>query len=208
MKFDEILKERYPNESTRTLSEELGISIKYIYNRVHVLNITKTDEYYKSEKSGRYPPGWKGGISTQFKKGHSSFNKGMKMSAELYEKVKPTMFKKGNRPHNWKPDGTIEPRYDKSGKTYLYIKIKDSHWVLYHRYVWEKEVGEIPKGLIVSFKDKNFQNCDINNLELISRVDNMNRNTIQRYPQELQQVIKLKCKLIKKIEKNGTQQVK
>ena len=30
----------------------------------------------------------------------------------------------------------------------------------------------------------------------------------QRYPAELQQLMKLKCKLIKKIEKNGTQQAK
>lgn len=208
MNIDEILKQRYPHESTRILAEELGVSIKYIYNRVHFLGISKTEEYYKSDKSGRYPPGWKGGVSTQFKKGHASFNKGMKMSAELYEKVKPTMFKKGNRPHNWKPDGTIEQRIDNSGKAYLHIKIKDSHWMLYHRYVWEKEVGPIPKGFIVSFKDGNIKNCDIENLELITRMENMKRNTIQRYPAELQQLIKLKCKLIKKIEKNGTQQAK
>jgi hypothetical protein len=42
---------------------------------------------------------------------------------------------------------------------------------------------------------------------MITKKENMARNTIQRLPKELQQVIRLKCKLIKTIN-NGTKQTK
>jgi hypothetical protein len=51
-------------------------------------------------------------------------------------------------------------------------------------------------------------NNDIDNLMLLTKKENMVRNTIHRLPKELQQVMRLKCKLIKKINNNGTQQTK
>ncbi len=50
----------------------------------------------------------------------------------------------------------------------------------------------------------NTMNWDINNLEMFHQSGNMELNTIQRFPAELQEVIKLKSKLKKKI--NGTKQ--
>ena len=118
------------------------------------------------------------------------------------------MFKKGARPHNTKPFGTINQRKDKSGKIYQYIKIDDCNWQLLNRYTWEQYHGPIPKGLIVVYKDGNYMNNDIDNLMLLTKKENMVRNTIHRLPKELQQVMRLKCKLIKKINNNGTQQIK
>ena len=71
---------------------------------------------------------------------------------------------------------------------------------------------------IVEFEDEksnairghyeHYLNNDIANLLMITKKENMARNTIQRLPKELQQVMRLKCKLIKKINNNGTQQTK
>lgn len=47
-----------------------------------------------------------------------------------------------------------------------------------------------------------------NNLLMITMKENMARNTILRLPKELQQVMRLKCKLINKINNNGTKQIK
>ena len=128
------------------------------------------------------------------------------MPAEIYEKVKATMFKKGNRPHNWKPDGTIVARKDadQSGRVYLYYKVRDSKWILYHNKVWIDHNGAIPKGSMIRFIDGNTKNCDITNLEMVSMKDNMLRNSIQRFPEEIQQIIKLTSKLNKSI--NGKKQ--
>ena len=62
--------------------------------------------------------------------------------------------------------------------------------------------------MVVVYKDGNYLNNDINNLLMITKKENMARNTIQRLPKILQQVMRLKCKLIKKINNNGTKQTK
>ena len=144
------------------------------------------------------------GMATRFQKGNKPHNKGAKMPEHIYDRVKPTMFKKGSKPHNTQPIGTINFRTDKEGRTYAYIKIKDSDWRLMHRVVWEQHNGSIPPGHVVRFKDGNTMHWDINNLEMIDMRNNMDRNTIQRFPVEIQEVIKLNSKLKKKI--NGTKQ--
>jgi hypothetical protein len=130
------------------------------------------------------------------------------MSTEVYQKVAHTMFKKGSKPMNTQPIGTIHQRRDTGGKMYQYIKLADCKWQLLNRYTWEQHNGPIPKGMVVVYKDGNYLNNDINNLLMITKKENMARNTIQRLPKELQQVMRLKCKLIKKINNNGTQQIK
>ena len=130
------------------------------------------------------------------------------MSKDVYQKVAKTMFKKGSKPMNTQPIGTIHQRKDTGGKMYQYIKLSDSNWQLLNRYTWEQHNGPIPKGMVVVYKDGNYLNNDIANLLMITKKENMARNTIQRLPKELQQVMRLKCKLIKKINNNGTKQTK
>jgi hypothetical protein len=198
----EVVK-RYPFESTAAIAKDLGVSLSKIYNKAWSLGIKKDPVYLRSTQ---YPKGYLGGKASQFKPGHTPKNKGVKMPAELYQMVKPTMFKKGNKPANTKPVGTINVRADSSGRLYQYIKIKDSHWELLQRYVWTKANGEIPTGSLVIFLDGNYLNCELSNLQVITRKENMARNTIQRFPAELQEIMKLTCKLKRKT--NGKQQTK
>ena len=195
--------ELYPHHSSKYIAELLGVSITKVYNTAWAANVKKSAEYMLTPESGRII---EPSVANQFKPGHTPHNKGKQISAEIYEKVLPTMFKKGNKPHNTKPNGTINVRADKSGRLYQYIKIKDCQWELLQRYVWTQANGEIPPGSVVIFLDGNYLNCDISNLQVISRKENMARNTIQRYPAELQEVMKLTCKLKRKT--NGKQQTK
>ena len=195
--------ELYPNHSSKYIAELLGVSITKVYNTAWAANVKKSAEYMLTPESGRII---EPSVANQFKPGHTPHNKGKQLSAKIYEKVAPTMFKRGNKPHNTKPNGTINVRADKSGRLYQYIKIKDCQWELLQRYVWTQAHGEIPAGSVVIFLDGNYLNCDLNNLQVISRRENMARNTIQRYPAELQEVMKLTCKLKRKT--NGKQQTK
>lgn len=205
MNINDIIRERFPNERTQDLADELGLTYSQLANRAFNMSLKKSEEFKMSDKSGRHNL-IEGGKKNRFTKGHTPFNKGKKMPKDIYEKCKVSMWKPGHRPHNWKPDGTILERIDKTGRVYKYYKVKDSHWILYHHKVWNDHHGPIPSKHVVVFKDGNSMNCDISNLELITMAENAIRNSIQRFPQEVQQLIKLNAKLKKKI--NGKKQNK
>jgi hypothetical protein len=198
MNLNDIIKERFPYERTQDLADELGLTYYQLANKAFSMGIKKSEEFKNSDKSGRHNL-IEGGKAHRFKKGNIPQNKGKKMPENMYEKCKATMFKKGNRPSNWKPDGTINER-----DGYLYYKLSDSNWILYHHKIWKDANGPVPKGSVIRFKDGNRMNCILDNLELVSMVDNMKKNTIHRFPEEIQQVIKLKSKLNRKI--NGKKQ--
>ena len=110
------------------------------------------------------------GLDTKFKLGQPSANKGRKMTAEQYEKSKGTMFKNGGIPPNYRPVGS--ERVAVTG--YIEIKVEDPNkWKLKHRVVWERHNGKIPPDKIVIFKDNNPLNCDVDNLMLVSKSENL-----------------------------------
>lgn len=102
-----------------------------------------------------------------FKKGQKAHNKGKKVSSEVYKRCAPTMFKKGNIPHNHREIGST--RIDTDG--YVMIKIAEPNkWQLLQRYVWEKENGrKLLKNECVIFLDGNKENFEPNNLMAIKR---------------------------------------
>ena len=126
-----------------------------------------------------------------FRKGHETFNKGKKMPAEVRAKVAHTMFKKGNLPHNakGKQDGTITLRRDNRNAPVYCIRLALGKWEYLSRHTWRQHHGEIPDGYLVIHKDGNPLNCDIDNLQLMSRGDNARRNyspdKIRAWHQEL-----------------------
>ncbi len=112
------------------------------------------------------------GQQHRFKVGQVPFNKGTK---GLMKRNK-TSFKRRHVPHNAKPNETVSVRKDSSGTVYQYIKMAKRKWVLYHRHLWEQVNGPIPIGHIVVFRDKNTMNCELSNLELITRAEHVRRN--------------------------------
>jgi hypothetical protein len=204
---NEIIRQRFPHERTQGIADDLGLTYSQVANRAFSMGLKKTLEFKSSESSGRSNL-INGGKKFRFTPGHTPFNKGKEMPTEVYDKVKATMFKKGNRPYNWKPDGTIVERKDadQRGRIYLYYKVADSKWILYHQKIWTDANGPIPNKHIVTFIDGNTRNCQLENLECISMKDNVIRNSIHRFPEEIKEVIKLTTKLNKTI--NGKKQNK
>lgn len=117
------------------------------------------------------------GLDGRFEKGHVPENKGKTwdeiMSKEAQARSRKTCFRKGNVPHNHLPVGTVVKTTD----GYMARKIGEPHeWEYIHRATWEKHNGPIPEGMCVTFKDGNTENCDIDNLMLISRAENARLN--------------------------------
>lgn len=106
------------------------------------------------------------GLTGKFRKGQTPHNKGKKMPKEVYEKVKHTMFAKGNVPPNHRPVGS--ERISKDG--YIEVKVAEPNkWRLKQRVVYEEAKGEIPEGCPTIFLDGNKRNFDIDNLRCITR---------------------------------------
>lgn len=108
------------------------------------------------------------GYDARYKQGNEPVNKGkpMKNPSAKFDAAK---FKNGNIPHNAVPVGTIVKKDD----GYLWIKHADpNRWKQLHRYLWEKEHGPIPKGMVLTFLDGNKENVSLENLRLISKALN------------------------------------
>lgn len=137
-----------------------------------------TDFTYEQIKRYRERNHLNSGLTGRFEKGHIPDNKGKKMSPEMYEKCKGTMFKKGNRPPNTHPAGTeIE---DHTNEHYIKVKIAEPNvWKYKHHLVWEEHNGPIPKGMNIIFLDGNNKNFDISNLAMVNDAEHALLTTLK-----------------------------
>ena len=141
------------------------------------------------------------GRSGRFEKGHRPHNYGKKGWASGGRSVK-TRFKPGRRPHTWLPVGS--ERVTKAGL--LQKKVSDTgygsrDWQSVHSWLWVQNYGPIPEGHIVVFRDGDRKNNKIENLEMISRGENMRRNSIHNLPEELVDVCRIRGVLNRHINK-------
>lgn len=142
------------------------------------------------------------GLTGHFPKGNIPFNKGKK-----FPNMPPNsgQFKKGSKPPNWVPVGTI--RYTTDG--YPKRKIAEPNvWEYCQRAEWEKYNGPIPKGHSIVFLNGDKTNWDISNLACLSKneVARMNQDGLFASDADLTKVgigyTKLKNKIIE-VKRNG-----
>lgn len=187
---DKFLLDNYLKIPAKRMSVMLGRSESSARQRMKLLGIVVPPEVVERFRK-----------ESQFSKGHVPVNKGKPMSEQTRQKVARTWFPKGNLPANTAPkDGTITIRTDKTGRKYKFIRIAIGKWVPLHQYRWEQRRGPIPAGMHLWFKDGNSLNCTMKNLELVTRAENIRRNTIQRYPKEVQLAMKRISKINKKLK--------
>ena len=192
----DFIKQHYNNVSPYAVAIVLMKNKGNVYNMAFRLGL-------KSSHNGCFKPGVSHSPGTEFKKGVAPANKGKKqiefMSEDAIMRTAATRFKKGQASFNEKQDGAISIRIDKRGVKYQHIRISKANWQPLHRHVWEKHNGTIAKDKVVAFVDGNTLNCEITNLQLISKAENAIRNSIHRYPEELKDVFRLMGRLKKKI---------
>ncbi|MEQ5287554.1 HNH endonuclease signature motif containing protein [Providencia huaxiensis] len=101
------------------------------------------------------------GRSGKFSKGNVPFNKGKKGLIS----GNSGSFQKGHKPHNHQQIGA--EALTKDG--YIKAKIAEPNkWELKHRLVWEEHNGPVPQDHVIKFIDDDKQNCDIDNLMIIT----------------------------------------
>lgn len=174
------LAELYSDMTNADLAVLFGVSEAYISHVAFKMRLFKSEDFHTTRRA-------KG----QFKPGNLPPNKGKKldefMSPETQQRFLKNSFRQGNMPKNTAAVGSEVITKD----GYIKVKIaQPNKWKLKHRLVWEQNNGRIPVGLNVQFRDKNKQNCLINNLYLISRSEQIHKNSIMRYPEHLRQSIR------------------
>jgi hypothetical protein len=177
-----VLIEKYPDCRTSDIVPLLDRrTYSGVTGQASAMGLKKSEAFMSSILSGRTMGQHQ--KATQFKKGDAAWNKGKKladyMSPEKIEKIKRNQFKKGSLPHNTVPIGHERITID----GYVEVKVtdhpddtKNKNFKLKQRVVWEAENGPIPKDHVLIFKDGNGRNFDIENLELITKKENLNRN--------------------------------
>lgn len=190
----EELRRRYPNERTDMIAKSFGVSLNRVYSKAADLGLHKSEEFFASPDSGRTDGSR--GAGSRFVKGKAPDNKGIKRPGTGSR----TSFKPGQKPLNWMPVGSLR---DSQGG-YLQIKVSETSnqlkdWIFLHKKLWEEAHGPIPKGHAVVLKDGNKKNCVLDNLELITKRELMARNSINNYPPELKDLMRLKARLTRRI---------
>ncbi|WP_157958692.1 HNH endonuclease signature motif containing protein [Salinicola sp. CPA57] len=175
----EALKKHYPDTGNATLAKIFRRSESSIKNTAQTRGLKKSDAFIEANRPG------------QFRKGQQPWNKGTHFQAG--GRSEKTRFKAGQRGNRHVPIGTERVTPD----GILQRKIRDTNyapqnWRAVHAIEWEKRNGPIPPGHFVRFKNGNRRDFTPDNLELVSRTDNMLRNSLHRYPEEIVQVIQLR----------------
>ncbi|MBD2786338.1 HNH endonuclease [Xenorhabdus sp. DI] len=139
---------------------------------------TQFNQYFSVDKTKETLNGLKNrlglrtGRTGRFQKGHIPHNTGTK--GKIPTSV--TSFKKGSIPPNRREVGS-----ERTLGGYIYIKVAyHQRWRLKHHVIWESRNGKLPTGSILIFKDGNTQNCQIDNLLMISRKEHVILN--KHYP--------------------------
>ena len=196
-----ILRQSYPHVSAASMVDMLpGRTARTIQNKAYSLGVRKTPETIArmSREAMRNPE--HGGRKTLFHANQTPWNKGISFTSG--GRSAETRFKPGQKPHTHRPIG--HERVTKEG--YLQRKMTDTgvtnrDYVNVHHLLWRSAGNDIPPGHILIFRDGDKTNIAMENLELISRQENMRRNSVHALPKELAELVQLRGALIRQINK-------
>jgi hypothetical protein len=199
------LRDLYADTPTADIAQRLSRTERQVYCKAGVLGLRKSAAYLAGPHACRLRRGDDAGKQHRFRPGMTPWNAGKKgwtaggRSAE-------TRFKPGARlgraAQLWQPIGS--ERMTKDG--YRERKVTDTgvtrvDYVGLHRLLWEEHHGPVPAGHIVVFSNGDKTDIRIDNLECISRIENMRRNSVHRLPKELVEVVQLKGALQRQINR-------
>ena len=153
----EYLKEYYPTTTAREVGKALYRTEDAVRVKAKALGIRSERKVFNNH--GR------------FKKGNVPWNLGLKG----VNGTSSTQWKKGHKTWNKRPIGDVWER-DEKGYKCKFIKTERGIERLSH-YNYRMHTGkEVPKSHVIRFKDGDSLNCDIDNLLCISRAENAMMN--------------------------------
>lgn len=193
------IRDNYLTTPVKRLATEVGRSHTFVVAQMKRENLIVPREVIEQRKRDSY-----------FRKGHSTWNKGMLqvdyLSEEAIEAIRRTQFKPGQAPHNTREDGDLSFRVGRKGYGYWYIRTEKGNWEVLHRLIWEAVHGPIPHGCNIQFKDNDTNNVNTENLYMVNRRQQaaVNKSGGNELPFPLRRAIELTLKLKHTIDEKQT----
>lgn len=203
---EDILRCTYASTANEALIKVLGASRQQIYSKAGTMGLKKSKWFWTQHPtSSTTAVKYARGESGRFSKGHIPFNKGRK--GLWFEGADKSWFKKGHKPANKKPIGTMRKCRDGYYEIKLFdtgVKVHD--WVPIHRMIYERMHGiKIPKTHVVIYLDGDYEHWQIENLRLITKAENCQRNSVHNYPIEIAKAYQLVGQINRQINKRSKQ---
>ena len=187
------LEQHYPDKTAKALSVEMGISVDVIYAKAHALGLKKSEAFKASAQSGRLD-GLKG-AQTRFPAGHKPWTAGMKGV-----RMSPaTEFRPGRAPSNRQEVGAL--RINTMGDIDIKVAPGPRQWVSLRRYTWESLHGPIPDGMCVVTRNGDGHDTRPENLQLVTRKENLDMHLHKKFPKELRVAMQLRGRLVNQIKR-------
>lgn len=169
---DEAVRAHFPHMPTERLAAMIGRSTSSISQRAARLGVEKSAAYLASPEAGRIRAGERRGMVTEFRKGQTPPNKGVKhRKGWAPGRMAETQFKPGMQTKNWKPVGST-----RIVSGYWYTKVSDIphvrhtvNWKATHIINWEAINGPLPDGYCLKSLDGDRLNTNASNWEAVPR---------------------------------------
>lgn len=171
--MERIMAKYYPEGGPR-------VTLAYLKDRIPGFPYKIKDLYVKAYRmgiSGNH------GHKTQFKKGMTSWCKGMKMEVP---QLKAFQYKKGHTSPREVPLGTL--KLQSSGYWWIKTAMKPTKWEQWHKVLWIEANGPIPEGKILWFKDNNPENCCLENIQCGTRGEMLKLKVLIHNPRHQKQI--------------------
>ena len=201
---DEVayLQQHYADSTSQAIADHLGRSLRKTYAKAYGLKLNKSAAFLASEASGRMQQPLHGGKAHWFKKGSVPQNKGKK--AKYNANSAATQFGPGHLPANYREVGALRI----NGEGYIDIKMAEGkhQWFLLSHYNWFLHNGWWPHdGHCIWYKNGDKHDCAVENLEILTRQEHLQRTTLHRLPKSVVDVILLRGQLTKAINRRQKQ---
>lgn len=209
---EELMRLEYATSSTADLARVFGLSVSKVHRKAHDMGLHKSRELIAETARQRATRPDHGGRRTRIKPGAEPWNKGIKGVTGTQDACRATQFKPGTVPHTWRPIGTQVV----NAAGVLDQKVSDEpgprhkRWKPVSLLVWQAAHGPVPPGMVLSFKPGR-QTVDPalitpDALELLTRAQLMQRNSIHNHPEPIKRAIRAVGALTRSINRAGRSQ--
>lgn len=197
------LRRLYPHHATQWVADQLGRTTHSVNGQAWLMHLHKDPAYLQRAMAATSAKLHQSGQAHRFPKGHVPANKGLRRPGWSAGRMQETQFRKGES-RNKMPLFSERLIFG-----YLYIKVAEVprvpymvNWLALHVLNWERANGRpVPAGHVLRFRDGNRTNVSAENLELVTKADNMLRNSVHNLPEAIVEVVQLRGALIRSINK-------